>query len=176
MNKLSALAATSPATLSATELVDRLADYEADVTLLFTSNSTGTDVELISNFYASYLIALLLVDDLLVSLPIPLLELLTSVTTRNEARFLTQRFPSQISDTHHTLLKAKRLLQATWSKDYTSVYQILQQTQWPDLLKPLADRYLGERLTGVSWCTTLCGTDELITYPQIIFNIRHSPS
>lgn len=62
--------------------------------------------------------------------------------TRNEARFLTQRFPSHISDTDPTLLKTKRLLQATWSDNYASVYQVLQQTEWPDLLTPLVDRYV----------------------------------
>ena len=154
ITQLSTLAAASPTTLSATELVDSLADYEAEVTLLVTSSSTGADVELISSFYASYLIALLLVDDLLVSWSILMLDPLTNMKTRNEARFLTTRFPSQISDTHHTLLKAKRLLRATHSQDYTSVYQILQRTQWPDLLKPLAARYLGEHLPAVLESTT----------------------
>jgi len=69
MAQLSAIA-TASNTLSPTELVDTLSDYEAEVTLL--STNTGADVELISTFYASYLIALLLVDDLLVRWFIPL--------------------------------------------------------------------------------------------------------
>lgn len=156
---LSALTAASSTTLSATELVDTLADYEGDVTL-HVNNNTGTDVELISSFYASYLIALLLVDDLLVLWSTLLMDVLTSLATRNEARFLTHRFPSHISDTH-TLQKVKGLLRATWSQDYASVYQISHQTQWPDILKPLVDRYLGMRLTGGSWFTIPCGTEEL---------------
>lgn len=71
MVQLSALATASSVTLSATELVDTLSDYEAEATLLSTSNNTGSDVELLSSFYASYLIALLLVDDLLVRWFIP---------------------------------------------------------------------------------------------------------
>lgn len=72
MAQLAALAIASPVTLSATELVDTLSDYEAEATLISTSNNTGSDVDLLSNFYASYLIALLLVDDLLVRWLIPL--------------------------------------------------------------------------------------------------------
>lgn len=72
MAQLAVLATASPVTLSATELVDTLSDYEAEATLISTSNNTGSDVDLLSNFYASYLIALLLVDDLLVRWLIPL--------------------------------------------------------------------------------------------------------
>lgn len=64
MAQLSALSTASSDMLSAKELVNTLSDYEAEVTLLSTSNNTGADVELFSMFYASYLIALLLVDDL----------------------------------------------------------------------------------------------------------------
>lgn len=159
--QLSALNAASSTTLPATELVDHLADYEGDATLHFVNNNTGADVELISNFYASYLIALLLVDDLLVSWSIMLMDILTSLATRNEARFLTQRFPSQLSDTH-THQKVKELLRATWSQDYPSVYQILHQTQWPDIVKPLVDRYSGMLLTRRSWFTVPCGTEGLM--------------
>lgn len=69
--QLSALINASANAVSATQLVDTLSDFETEVTVLFTNNNTGADVELISNFYASYLIALLLVDDLLVSWFIP---------------------------------------------------------------------------------------------------------
>ena len=158
MAQLSALAAASPTNLSATELVDTLADYEADVTLLVIHDDAGADAELISNFYATYLMALLLVDDLSVTWSILLTALLTSITTRNEARFLTQRLPSQIADTDHTILNVKRLLRATWLSDYTSVHHILQRTQWPDLLKPLAERYRGMRLTRRSLFTAPYGT------------------
>ncbi len=62
--QLSNLAAALPTDVPALKLVEILADYEAEVTLLFTNNQISGEVELISCYYASYLIALLLVDDL----------------------------------------------------------------------------------------------------------------
>ena len=155
--RLSTLAAASPTTLSAIKLLDTLADYEAEVSLLFTSNAISGDAELISCFYASYLIALLLVGDLsVVRVWIASEQLLTSIVIRNEARFLTQRFPDPISDTDWTLVNSKKLLRALHSRSYPSVYQILQQSQWPDLLKPLVGRYHGMYRRRVLGKTTCC--------------------
>ncbi|KAI9879471.1 MAG: hypothetical protein M1830_008430 [Pleopsidium flavum] len=115
ITQLSTLVAASPKALPASLLVDTLADHEAQISILFTDKSISGNVNLISSFYASYVLALLLVDD---------------------------RFPPTLSDTDEALINTKRLLGAVWSQQYPSVYQALQQSQWPELLKPLAGRFL----------------------------------
>lgn len=149
IEQLSTLAAASPTALPASILVDTLANHEAQIAMLFTDRNTSGDVGLISSFYTSYLLALLLVDDMYVHKVCTATgQLLTNTAYRNEARFLIQRFPPTLSDTDQVLVNTKRLLRAVWSRQYPSIYQALQQSQWPDLLKPLASRYLGRSPTS----------------------------
>lgn len=68
---LSGLAAASLVAVPASKLVDILAQQEPEIVLLFTDRSISGDVDFLSSFYASYLIALLLVDDLYVQQPAP---------------------------------------------------------------------------------------------------------
>lgn len=70
-------------------------------------------------------------------------EALTNTPDSNEARFLIQRFPPTLADTNQVLVNTKRLLRAVWSREYTLIYQVLEEHQWPDVLKPLIGRYLG---------------------------------
>ena len=54
---------SSSDSLSASRLVDSLSDFEAQICLLWTEAAISGDIELIRIFYASYLLALLLDDD-----------------------------------------------------------------------------------------------------------------
>lgn len=52
---------------SPSALYDTLSHYEPEACLLFTDNGVTGDAELLSVFYSSYLISLLLIDEMFVS-------------------------------------------------------------------------------------------------------------
>lgn len=65
MAQLTTLINASPSALPDQMLVEVLTDYEAEAALL----SDTSEQDLVTGFYASYLIALLLVSNLLVDMP-----------------------------------------------------------------------------------------------------------
>lgn len=64
MESLSAVLAASPSALPAEQLLEILSEYEEQACVLFTDTHKGSDGELLCCFYGSYLLVLLLVDDL----------------------------------------------------------------------------------------------------------------
>lgn len=58
---------------------------------------------------------------------------------------LTQRMPPSLSNFDSTLVNSKILLRAVWQREHALVYQILRHSTWPDIMKPLIQRYEGER-------------------------------
>ncbi|KAI9702107.1 MAG: hypothetical protein M1836_001451 [Candelina mexicana] len=119
MAQLTTLINASPSALPADMLADMLADYESEAAIL----SLNAEQNLITGFYASYLIALLLVNNL------------------EEARYLTHRWPTRFNDKDRLLVSSKSLLKAIWSNKYPLVHQILQETSWPAFIKPLIARF-----------------------------------
>ncbi|KAI9761925.1 MAG: oligosaccharyl transferase stt3 subunit [Chaenotheca gracillima] len=105
-------------------LVDTLAEYESDATILSLDRALSTHQEIFSLFYTGYLFALLLIDDL------------------NEARFLTHRLPRILADQVPAIRDSIDVLHAVWSRDYVLIYSSLKKSSWPVELQPLVDRYL----------------------------------
>ncbi|KAI9652504.1 MAG: hypothetical protein M1829_001520 [Trizodia sp. TS-e1964] len=113
------------ASLSATDLVNALSGYEEEMALHFDDFAVFGDIELLTTYYSTHILVLLLLDEL------------------SEARFLTLRFPPTLSEVDGLLVLSKKLLRAVWSKEYADVYRILENTMWPDGIKPLINQYSG---------------------------------
>lgn len=154
LTDLTALLSTSPS-LPASQLHTLLSDQEADASLLFTDDAIldASHLVLLQLYYSSHLFSLLLLNDLSVcGSPSPFCSpahtMLTNrphlfSTSRNEARFLTHRFPPSMAQTDPILLQSKDVLRAVWGRRYQLVYQLIgKPTRWPDELRPLVQRYL----------------------------------
>ncbi|KAI9789224.1 MAG: hypothetical protein M1835_001787 [Candelina submexicana] len=145
MAQLTTLINASPSALPADMLADMLADYESEAAML----SLNAEQNLITGFYASYLIALLLVSNLLVEKTFHgsrcCIQVRKKLTFPNsyseEARYLTRRWPTRFNDKDRLLVSSKSLLKANWSNKYPLVHQILQETSWPAFIKPLIARF-----------------------------------
>ncbi|KAI9713324.1 MAG: hypothetical protein M1812_006683 [Candelaria pacifica] len=143
--QLTTLINATPSALPAEMLVDILADYEPEAAML----PDNSEHDLVTGFYASYLIALLLISNLLVELDLqPFVSLCagsdeTNITlfSSEEARYVTHRWPSRFKDKDPLLVNSKSLLRAIWSNKYPLAHQILQETSWPDYIKPLIARF-----------------------------------
>ncbi|KAL1854708.1 hypothetical protein Plec18167_008626 [Paecilomyces lecythidis] len=108
---------------SPSALYDALSHYETDAGLLFTDNEVTGDAELLSVFYSSYLVSLLLINE------IP------------EARMLTHRMPPTLVAKDQTLQNSIALLQAVWQNDHVQVYKVLRELPWPGPLKGIVQAY-----------------------------------
>ncbi|KAH0564792.1 hypothetical protein GP486_001821 [Trichoglossum hirsutum] len=150
MESISGIVSKFPHTISAWNLVELLADIEPEVALQFTEAEVTGDLALLSQYYSSYLLALIITGDLYVKVYAEIRntesfkshQLLIVLFYRNEARFLTHRFPPTLSDTDEVLISCKNLLRAVWSKQNPLVYQILEGSPWPDPIRPLVRSYL----------------------------------
>ena len=82
MQELTTTLLAPSSALPSSILVEILADYEAQACLLFTNEAVTGEVEVVRTFYSSYLIALLMVDDLYVYARTRALIPLTSTTVQ----------------------------------------------------------------------------------------------
>ncbi|EPS37275.1 hypothetical protein H072_9073 [Dactylellina haptotyla CBS 200.50] len=112
---------SSPALLSALQTLEP----RAQITTL---DPTSSDV--LSTFYASYILALLLCDDL------------------PEARALSHRIDAQILHNDPAVISAYRVLQALWSKDYITFHQTMQNAPWGEVTAILASQVLQKHRTS----------------------------
>ncbi|KAI9831917.1 MAG: hypothetical protein M1819_004639 [Sarea resinae] len=123
LHGLTALNSIWTAGAPADQVLDIFEAYEAQVALQYSDTAVSGDPVLLSAFFASYQLALMLCDEL------------------EEARFLTHRSPPTLQDTDETLVNAKNLLRAVYNDEHTLVYSILRRTSWPEPLQPLISRY-----------------------------------
>ncbi|PYH46648.1 CSN8/PSMD8/EIF3K family protein [Aspergillus saccharolyticus JOP 1030-1] len=115
------LAAAISSAATPSKLYDTLSPYEEEAYLL--SFQEDRPVELLSHFYAAYFFSHLLTDQIY------------------EARFLTKRMPQDLLHTDNSLQNCVTLLRAIWQHKHESVYKILRESPWPDLLKPIVQSY-----------------------------------
>ncbi|KAJ9297647.1 hypothetical protein DTO271G3_4422 [Paecilomyces variotii] len=118
--RLAEVLTTAP---SPAALYDALSHYEPDANLLFTDSEVTGDAELLSVFYSSYLISLLLINE------------------TPEARMLTHRMPPTLVAKDETLQNSTALLQAVWQNDHAQVYKVLRELPWPEPLKGVVQAY-----------------------------------
>ncbi|KAI9852624.1 MAG: hypothetical protein M1838_000072 [Thelocarpon superellum] len=121
------------------ELVDTLADYEAQACLFFTDKIIKGDEELLLAYYSSYAVALLLNDELPEARYLACYRFPPSLTDKSHV--LTNK-DYRLSETKHLLSAVKDLLRAVWSRDYPLVYHVLQHAKWLDIQRTLIERYL----------------------------------
>lgn len=62
-------------------------------------------------------------------------------SSRNEARFLHQRFPEGLSSSGPVLRSVEDLLRSLYTNQYKDIYRLLAHTQWTPTLAPLAERF-----------------------------------
>ncbi|KAI9889159.1 MAG: hypothetical protein M1814_005750 [Vezdaea aestivalis] len=109
------------------ELVDILAGMEAQAAISMTSKAAGQKFNLADIFYSSFIISLMLDDDL------------------DEARALLQRLPPKLlkvsTDLDTSVAACKELHRAVWQRKYDTVYQILRHFNWPVTLIPIVQKY-----------------------------------
>lgn len=60
---------------------------------------------------------------------------------RPEARALTQRMPQSLLHQDPSLQNCLTLLRAVWQTQHDQIYHILRGLPWPDMLRPLIQRY-----------------------------------
>ncbi|KAF3933882.1 hypothetical protein ABW19_dt0203246 [Dactylella cylindrospora] len=86
--------------------------------------------EALSTYYACYILALVLDDDL------------------NEARHLTYRIDSSLLRNDPVIISTYRLLQSLWQKDYVAFHQTIQNAPWGDVTTVLVSRVLQKHRTS----------------------------
>ncbi|KAE8161878.1 COP9 signalosome [Aspergillus tamarii] len=115
------LSAVLKSSRSPTELYDNLVEYEGEACLMSTTDSNVS--ELLSLFYSTFFFAHLLTDQIC------------------EARAMTQRMPQELSQNDPSLQNCLTLLRAVWQRKYESIYKILRELPWPELLRPAVESY-----------------------------------
>ncbi|EAS36851.3 COP9 signalosome complex subunit 8 [Coccidioides immitis RS] len=109
---------------SAAALLQALMDAEGEISLRFGETHVPSDTEFLRTYYSAYFYALLLRDEI------------------NEARMLMQRIPQSLISADVVLQNTLTLLRAVWNKKHATVYQVLRESAWPDMLQPLAETYV----------------------------------
>jgi len=127
---------------SPSALLETLIQSEDEVSLRFGDSHLASDTEFLSTFYSAYLIALLLNNEMLVSLHDQAFFVFTdNLIYSNEAHMLMRRMPPSLVRVDTDLQNCLALLRAVWNNDHSQVYAIIRQPLWPDALKELVHSY-----------------------------------
>ncbi|KAB8230199.1 CSN8/PSMD8/EIF3K family protein [Aspergillus alliaceus] len=121
------LSAVLTSSRSPTELYNTLLEYESEACL-----KPSNESELLSLFYSTFFFSHLLTDQI---------ESNNVLFNRYEARAMTQRMPQELAQTDPSLQNCLTLLRAVWQRKYESVYKILRELPWPELLRPAVESY-----------------------------------
>ncbi|OJD18616.1 hypothetical protein AJ78_01387 [Emergomyces pasteurianus Ep9510] len=108
---------------SSAVLLQMLMELEGDVSLTFGDTHMAGDTEFLSTYYSSYLITLLLENEI------------------NEAQMLTRRLPESLVNGDSTIQNTISLLRAVWNQNHAKIYNIIRTTQWPSNINPLVQQY-----------------------------------
>ncbi|KAF3482112.1 uncharacterized protein GIQ15_04871 [Arthroderma uncinatum] len=108
---------------ASTSPLETLIKLEGEVNLRFSNAHIASDTEFLSTYYSSYLIALLLEDDI------------------HEARMLLRRVPISLIETDTVVRVLPKLVQVVWARDHTAVYNLLKTSPWPKVTEPLVQSY-----------------------------------
>ncbi|WEW58470.1 hypothetical protein PRK78_003938 [Emydomyces testavorans] len=140
MEELNQLLTSSP---SPAALLEALMDIEGDISLQFGNTHFASDTEFLRTYYSAYFFALLLRGEMYVleTSEHSFASTLTLTGYSNEAHMLTRRIPRSLVIADAVLQNTLNLLQAVWNKEHAVVYQVLRESPWPDVLRPLAEAY-----------------------------------
>ncbi|KAK2839170.1 hypothetical protein FQN49_006407 [Arthroderma sp. PD_2] len=104
--------------------LETLIKLEGEVNLRFSNAHIASDTEFLSIYYSSYLVALLIENDV------------------HEARMLLRRAPISLVETDTLMRTLTSLLQAVWTRDHAAVYQVLKAAPWHTSTVPLVQSYV----------------------------------
>ncbi|EFE44652.1 COP9 signalosome subunit 8 (CsnH), putative [Trichophyton verrucosum HKI 0517] len=108
---------------TSTSPLESLIELEGEINIKHLQDGTASDREFLSTYYSSYLICLLLDDDI------------------HEARMIFRRLPLTLLE-DDTLMKAlEKLVRAVGTRDHGTVYEILKTAPWHKLTEPLVQSY-----------------------------------
>ncbi|DAA77648.1 TPA_exp: putative COP9 signalosome subunit 8 (CsnH) [Trichophyton benhamiae CBS 112371] len=103
--------------------LESLIELEGTINIKYSQDGAASDREFLSTYYSSYLICLLLDDDIY------------------EARMIFRRLPITLLE-DDTLMKAlEKLVRAVGTRDHGTVYEILKTAPWHKLTEPLVQSY-----------------------------------
>ncbi|KAM5477213.1 hypothetical protein MauCBS54593_000486 [Microsporum audouinii] len=108
---------------TSTSPLESLIELEAEVNIYCSRDNIASDAGFLSTYYSSYLISLLLEDDI------------------HEARVLLRRAPISLLESDSVMRSLPALVQAVWTGDHKTVYEILKTSPWHEMAKPLVQSY-----------------------------------
>ncbi|EFR02075.1 hypothetical protein MGYG_05078 [Nannizzia gypsea CBS 118893] len=108
---------------TSTSPLEPLIELEGEVKTNYPKERIASDMEFFSTYYSSYLISLLLDDDV------------------HEARMIFRRLPHAILEHDALMQSLEKLLRAVAMRDHGTVYEILKTAPWHKITEPLVQSY-----------------------------------